>query len=418
MLERLLIAGMTALVSGAATQAVAQLREVRLGEQEIDLRRGPVEVDLSKARGSYRAFRVQAVKGNIFLTSVQFRYADGAFHTEQRGIKLTSDRSRPIASGAEKFVHGATLCFRRARGRVKLRIIGLQSRQGRRAKRPAITKRLTWPAACSGAQVVTAPPTTPIDARPMTPIAQAAAAAAGPVLPNGPVLFGVQHVGFVRDRDVISVGANMGQFERMQLRVLKNSIRIRELDIIYMDGSNQKLMINATVRRNRRTDWMEIDGTKFIREIRVIYRSRPRYRGQARIEVYGQHAKDWLGPEGRGRGYNEGWVLLGAQTANRYSRTKVDTIAVGRNQGKFKRLRVTVKDRSLVLDDIQVIYGDGAQEQIPVKTTVAANATYGPVDLKGGERVIKEIKARYRSAVMDAKAIGRGASVVEIWGQH
>jgi hypothetical protein len=49
---------------------------------------------------------------------------------------------------------------------------------------------------------------------------------------------------------------------------------------------------------------------------------------------------------------------------------------------------------------------------------VAANSTYGPIDLKQGNRVIKEIKLRYRSAVVDAKAVGRGASVVEIWGQH
>jgi hypothetical protein len=150
----------------------------------------------------------------------------------------------------------------------------------------------------------------------------------------------------------------------------------------------------------------------------MTYRSRANFKGQARIEVYGQLARDWLGPKGRGREYNEGWVLLAAQTASRFLRTEVDTIPVGRNEGLFKRVRVTVKDRALVFDRLHIVYGNNEEEEIPVKTTVAANSTYGPIDLKGGSRVIKEIRARYRSAVVDTKAVGRGASVVEIWGQH
>jgi hypothetical protein len=231
-------------------------------------------------------------------------------------------------------------------------------------------------------------------------------------------LFGVQNVGFIRDRDVIRVGANLGQFDRVQLRVLENDVFINELDVVYVDGTSQKLVVNSDVKQNTRTRWLDITGTKFIKEINMNYRSRPNIRGQARIEVYGQIAEGWLGPNGRGRQFNEGWVLLGAQTAGRFLRAEIDRIDVGRNEGLFKRIRVTVKDRALVFDELRVVYGNGEEEVIPVKTTVAANSTFGPVDLKGGNRVIKELRARYRSAIVDAKAVGRGAAVVEIWAQH
>lgn len=237
-------------------------------------------------------------------------------------------------------------------------------------------------------------------------------------LPGGAVLFGVQNIGFVRDRDLIIVGENLGQFDRVQLRVLENSVHINDLEIVYVDSTKLNLVINSSVEQNTRTRWLDIGGTKFIKEINVSYRSRPGFKGQARIEVYGQFAQGWLGANGRGRQYNEGWVLLGAQTAGRFLRTEIDRIEVGRNEGLFKSIRVTVKDRALVFDELHVVYGNGAEEVIPIKTIVAANSTFGPVALKGGNLAIRELRGRYRSAIVDAKAVGRGAAVVEIWARY
>ena len=209
------------------------------------------------------------------------------------------------------------------------------------------------------------------------------------------------------------------QFDRVQLRVLDNDIYINELDVVYADNTTQKLVVGADVKQNTRTRWLDLKGDKFIKEIQMTYRSRPSLKaGQARIEVYGQYAEGWLGPNGRGRQFNEGWVLVGAQTAGRFLRTETDVLPIGRNEGKFKRIRVTVKDRALVFEEMRIVYANGEEELIPVKATVAANSTWGPVDLKTGDRAIKEIRAKYRSAVIDSKAVGRGASVVEIWCQH
>ncbi len=423
MFGRVVVAGLALAAAGVMSSASAQDRWVKIGTFDAELARGSQAVDLNAAKGSFKAFRLNIVQGEARLTNVQVRYLNGQAHNERRVINLLrNERTRPMDQrNQERFVEGLTTCFdANQRGAVKFEVFALQSRQGASAKRPAIDKPLSWPAACPvgpGAAPVAAKPTTgPIAATPTAPIAQTAAP--GTVLPGGAVLFGSQNVGFIRDRDVIRVGANLGQFDRVQMRVLNNEVHINEIEVVYVDGTTQKLVVNALVKQNTRTQWFNITGTKFIKEINLNYRSRPAFKGQARVEVYGQFAEGWLGPNGRGRQFNEGWVLLGAQTAGRFLRTEVDRIEVGRNEGLFKRIRVTVRDRALVFNELRIVYGNGEEEVIPVKTTIAANSTFGPVDLKGGNRVIREIQARYRSAIVDAKAVGRGAAVVEIWGQH
>ncbi len=420
MFGRVVVAGLALAATGVISAASAQDRWVKIGAVDADLGRGSAVADLKGAKGSFKAFRVNIVQGEAKLVNIQFRYLNGQAHNERRSINLLkNERTKSIDQrAAERFVEGATLCFEtNQRGPVKFEVFGLQSRKGASAPHPVVKQALTWPAACPGGAAVSQAPTTgPIAATPTAPVP--VTATPGTQLPGGAVLFGVQNVGFIRDRDVIRVGANLGQFDRIQLRVLDNDVFINELDVVYADGSTQKLVVNSDVKQNTRTRWLDITGTKFIKEINLNYRSRPALKGQARIEVYGQIADGWLGPNGRGRQFNEGWVLLGAQTAGRFLRAEIDRIEVGRNEGLFKRVRVTVKDRALVFDQLTIVYGNGEEETIPVKTTVAANSTFGPVDLKGGNRVIKEIRARYRSAIVDAKAVGRGAAVVEIWGQH
>ena len=449
MLGRVVVAGLALAATGALSVACAQDKWIPIGSKDVDTSRGFDSIDLKGARGSFKAFRVLVQSGELTeVSNIQVRYSNGLAHSETRlqskTIRLgTGERTRVIDQrDTERFADGVTLCFKSGRGPAKVEVQGLQSSRGASGVRPAVTQALSWPAACPGAPAVTvaapagpsAPPAVPspsgassANAAPATgplagtstaPIPNTAAvgSASGP---GGAVLFGVQNVGFLRDRDVIKVGSNLGQFDRLQLRVLDNDIYMNDLDVIYADGTTQKLVVGSDVKQNTRTRWLDLKGDKFIKEVQMTYRSRPSLKnGQARIEVYGQYAEGWLGPNGRGRQFNEGWVLVGAQTAGRFLRTETDVIPICRNEGKFKRIRVTVKDRALVFDEMRVVYNNNEEELIPVKATVAANSTWGPVDLKAGDRGIKEIRAKYRSAVIDAKAVGRGASVVEIWCQH
>ncbi len=217
---------------------------------------------------------------------------------------------------------------------------------------------------------------------------------------------------------MIRVGNEIGKFQKIRLRVLDNDIHINEIKVIYANGETDTLAVDADIPKNSRTSWIDLKGDRFIKEIQLNYRSRPSFKGQARIEVFGQYADGWLGPQGEGRKYNQGWVLLGAQTAGFVGFDK-DVIPVGRNEGGFRKLRVTVKDRAITLNEVKVIFAGGEEEVIPVRTRVDAGGTYGPIDLKDGRRAaIDHIEAKYRSRFFDSSARGKGAAIVELWGQH
>jgi Protein of unknown function (DUF2541) len=436
MFRRLVVALSVILATGVFVSAEARRHRtysgdqlVVISEQDIDLNLDKYSIDVSKAKGAYKAIRVRNAQGRLFdLSRVQVVYADGTVHNEDRQIDMyQGERSRLINPTSDsRFIEQINITQTPSAGRGRLQVLGVQDEDGRSMERGGGGGRVSGAPrdrddrGSSG--VVTPRPRDDsavsgnVPVKPTTD--QPTATPAGTATAGGDVLFGAQYVGFGVDRDVIRVGNEIGKFDRIRLRVLDNDIHINELKVVYANGETDTLAVNADIPKNSRTNWIDLKGDRFIKEIQMVYRSKPSFRGQARIEVFGQYADGWLGPQGEGRKYNQGWVLLGAQTAGFVGFDK-DVIPVGRNEGGFRKIRVTVRDRAITLNEVNVIFTDGTQETIPVRTRVDAGGTYGPVDLKGERRIaIDRIEAKYRSRFFDASARGKGAAIVEIWAQH
>lgn len=421
MLRRLLVVLCALAVAGALMSAEARKRRhhhhhgdweqlVIISEQDVDLSVDNFKIDVSMAKGAYKGIRVRNARGQLFdLSRVQVTYSDGSTHDENRQIDMyQGERSRPINPTYEsRFIDLISITQVPGYGRGRLQILGIQDAEGRRMDRRGGTASyppsFERPSSSSGDLT-----TRPTSDRPSErPVMQPSG--------DGEVLFGALYVGFTTDRDVIRIGNEIGKFQRIRFRVLDNDIFINEIRVVYANGEADTLAVNAEIPRNSRTNWIDLKGDRFIREIQLVYRSRPSFRGQARVEVYGQYADNWLGPEGEGRKYNQGWVLLGAQTAGFVGFDR-DVIPVGRNEGGFKRVRVSVRDRAITLNELKIFYTDGVEETIPVRTRVDAGGTYGPIDLKGERRQrIDHIEARYRSRIFSA---GKGSAIVEVWAQH
>jgi hypothetical protein len=414
MVRRLFVALLAMGFAGFSSNADAQGSDnwVLLSTKDVDLRAGSDTIDVSKARGDFKAIRIRNTGDDIVVNKARVVYGDNSAHVEDRTITLLSgERSRPIdVRNNGRFVDAVALNYGASQrgGTATIQVWGLQNDP--RASRVASS---TPPRpADTSTQPIKTQPTGPAPATP------------GRVTAGGDVLFGSQEVGFGVDRDVIRVGADVGKFDKIRMRVLENDIFLNEVKVIYSNGEPDTLAVNSEIKKNTRTNWLTLKGDRFIKEIQLNYRSRPNFRGQATVEVFGEYAEGWLAPTGEGRKFNQGWVLLGAQTADffRINSGKAgfdrDVISVGRNEGGFKRIRVQVRERAITLNELRVVYASGQADIIPIKTKVEAGSTYGPIDLKGGERAIKEITAFYRSRLFDTKAVGKGKAVVEVWGLH
>lgn len=391
-----------------------------IAESDVDLSLDHYTIDVSQAKGAYKGIRIKNAMGKLFdVRRVQIVYSDGSVWDEDRQIDMYwGERSRPINPTREsRFIDKIKITQEPGYGRGRLQIIGIQDPEGRRMDREGGEGRYSSRDSDRSEHLLSdrndrsdlpVKPTVPI-ATPTTP---------GQATPGGDVLFGAQYVGFLTDRDVIRVGNEIGKFAKIRLRVLDNDIHINEMKVVYNNGESDTLAVNADIPKNSRTSWIDLRGDRFIKEIQLVYRSRPNFNGQARVEVFGRYAPGWLGLNGEGRKYNQGWLLLGAQTAGFVGFDK-DIIPVASNEGGFQRLRVTVRDRAITLNEIKVIYADGSDETIPIRTRVDAGGTYGPIDLQGKRRQpIDHIEARYRSRFFDSSAKGKGAAIVEIWGKH
>ncbi len=97
---------------------------------------------------------------------------------------------------------------------------------------------------------------------------------------------GCRAVGFIKDTDVIPVGRDAGRFRAIQLQVIGNAIEMRDLKIVYANGSVDDVPVRANIRAGQATRWIDLKGDKrFIKEIIMTYASKPSFKGQARVCV-------------------------------------------------------------------------------------------------------------------------------------
>jgi hypothetical protein len=443
MFRRLFAAGLAILATGLTSSADAQYsgvnrddRWVLIGTREVDFGKDVDTVDVTKAQGRFKALRLVNKRSDIVINNVEIRYGNGQVHNESRTINLNEgERTRPLdLKGEERFLDSVTMSYRTRPGygqRGIIEVYGLQAPGAASFARPGpgsgppVVSRPSGPPPYTGpgpgpgpGPAATQPPgvTGPVAGTATSPAP--AAVRPGQQTDSGDVLFGTQSVGFGVDRDIIRVGTEVGKFDRIRMRVLDNDIFINSMKVVYANGEAEEVAYNADVRKDTRTRWIQLKGDRFIKEIQLTYRSRPSVKGQAYIEVYGQYAEGWLGPQGEGKKYNAGWVMLGAQTAG-FTIDRNDVINISRNEGGFRKVRVQVRDQAITMFELRVVYGNGEVDVIPFnRQRIDAGARSAEIDLKGGARIISEIRPTYRTRIFQQGGVAKGRAVVEFWGVH
>jgi hypothetical protein len=226
------------------------------------------------------------------------------------------------------------------------------------------------------------------------------------------VLLGQQTVGFGVDRDVINIGQSEDWYRSRSFRALqfmaeRADVHMMSIRLVYMNGFSEELRIDQRIRQGTALPVVLGGDRSYLRQIEMVYRSRPDFRGQAMVRVFGEPARRFgpgAGDDPAGRGGD--WQELGCQEVNLFGNDR-DTIRVGRREGRFKAIRLYVRDADVEMLDLKVVYANGQPDDIPVRNLIRAGERTRPLDLQGRERAIDRIEMVYRTVPNPAAMIAQ-----------
>ena len=100
---------------------------------------------------------------------------------------------------------------------------------------------------------------------------------------------GCRKVGFLVDKDVIHVGRSEGKFRSIRLLVSGNKVHMMDLKVIYANGAPDDIPVREEIRDGGQTKALDLRGERrAIRDIEMVYRSQPNFKGEATVCVEGQ----------------------------------------------------------------------------------------------------------------------------------
>ena len=86
---------------------------------------------------------------------------------------------------------------------------------------------------------------------------------------------------------------------------------------------------------------------------------------------------------------------------------------VGAKDGGFTKLKVMVTGGALNMHRMVITYMNGTKEEIHLRNSFARGTTSRVIDIKGGQRLIKNIKFVY-----DTKNLARKKAKIHVYGRH
>jgi hypothetical protein len=73
-----------------------------------------------------------------------------------------------------------------------------------------------------------------------------------------------------------------------------------------------------------------------------------------------------------------------------------DVVPVGRLEGRYKSVPLSVAGNAIFLNDVKVVYANGNVDDYPVRAQVPSGSQTRTIDLKGERRAINQIELTYR----------------------
>jgi len=223
-------------------------------------------------------------------------------------------------------------------------------------------------------------------------------------------LLGEQSVGFGVDRDTIRVGRHEGRFSKIALEVRDNDVEILDLTVFFNRGPPQSLRVREFIRAGGRTRPIDFaGGDRSIDRIELTYRTRPNFRGRAKVAVFGLRDFSPPPPPAPPPPMAQ-WEELGCSKAG-FLPDK-DVIRVGRREGRFSAIQLRVSRNKVHILNLRVAYERGPPDDIEVRSEIRDGGETRPLDLRGERRAIDRVELVYL-----AQPSFKGSAMVCVFGR-
>lgn len=214
---------------------------------------------------------------------------------------------------------------------------------------------------------------------------------------------GQRQVAFRTDRDTIMVTGVEGRFSKVMVEVQENGVEVLDLKVHFGDGTSADVQVRERIPAGGRTRAIELPGeARVINRVEALYKTEDRRDGRATIVLWGLRVGDAGGQADRGAGGDEGanleregWRPLGQREVT--FRTDRDTIQLGRDEGRFNKLRFVVRGNAVELVDVKVTFGNGQTQDVQVREKLREGGATRAIDLGGEARFIRTVEFVYRT---------------------
>jgi hypothetical protein len=207
-------------------------------------------------------------------------------------------------------------------------------------------------------------------------------------------------VDHVAERDIIKIPRLTAAFSKIKLIVLNNDVEFYDLKVVYGNGKVDDIPVRNRIPAGGETRTIDLAGDdRNISQVVMTYGKGFRFRGPAVIIVLGLQSA----------AVSNDWVKIGERQAGNFA--DVDVINVS-DRTSFTKLKLRVLGNDVEFFDVKVEYGNGAVDDIPVRSRIRAGGETRVIDLRGRDRYIRRVLLVYAKGFR-----GFGPDVVQVFGR-
>lgn len=211
------------------------------------------------------------------------------------------------------------------------------------------------------------------------------------------VLLGEERVGFRTDRDVINVADGSQRFSQLRIEAEDNDVFLTSVGLVYQNGFREEFRVGQVLKPGENALPVELGGPRsYLKQIELVYRARPDFRGRAVVKVYGELQERWRDRRPAAVEPPKEYEWLG--TLDLTSDDRRADFDIGRDKGRFVEVRLKALDGNVRVGSMRITFANGETQRVDIDERLSENELSRRIDLQGDRRAIRSVALEARAS--------------------